>query len=357
MSDVSTWGGIFDISTREQELVELEARMLAPDFWNDNESARETVDKVSAHKNIINPYKKLQSQVEDFIALSELIFEDGAESEMLDDADSDWDDLQKALDKIELLSFLSGKHDSSNAFLSINAGAGGTESCDWADMLFRMYTRWIERHKFKYEIVDIQSGDETGIKSCTLLVKGENAFGFLRSERGVHRLVRISPFDSQKRRHTSFSSIDVMPEIDDAEEAEINKSEIREDTFRASGAGGQHVNTTDSAVRLTHIPTGIVVSSQAQRSQHKNRATALKMLASKIFELEQAKQQAELDAVAGVKTENAWGSQIRSYVLHPYKMIKDLRTLEETSNYNNVLDGDIDRFIEAFLRSDLNQHQ
>ena len=329
--------------------------MLAPEFWDNNEKARETVDKVSLFKNVLTPYDNLEAQVEDFNALAELIFEEGGQSEMLEEADEEWKNLEIELDRIELISFLSGKHDSSNAYLSINAGAGGTESCDWADMLFRMYTRWIERHNFKYDLVDLQNGEETGIKSCTIHVKGENAFGFLRAERGVHRLVRISPFDSQKRRHTSFSSVDVMPEIDDATAADIQDKDLRVDTFRASGAGGQHVNTTDSAVRITHIPTGIMVSSQAQRSQHKNRATAMSMLSAKLFELEEQKQQAELDSVAGSKSDNSWGSQIRSYVLHPYKMVKDLRTLAETSNHNAVLDGDIDRFIEAFLRSDHNQ--
>ena len=348
------WGGIFDVELKEKELVQLEQRMTASDFWDDNESARETVDKVASFKNIINPYRSLCKEVEDFLALAELVFEEGAESEFLEEADEAWQSLEEGLEKLELFSFLKGKHDAAGAFLSINAGAGGTESCDWANMLYRMYTRWVERHDMKYEIIDYQAGDEAGIKSVTIRIMGENAFGFLRSERGVHRLVRISPFDSNKRRHTSFCSVDVVPELDDSIEIDIEDKDLKIDTYRASGAGGQHVNTTDSAVRITHIPSGVVVSCQMERSQHKNRATAMKMLSAQLYELEQQKLQAEIDANNATKSEIGWGSQIRSYVLHPYKMIKDLRTSHETSNVNHVLDGDLDKFQEAFLRSEYN---
>jgi len=351
----STWGGIFDIANKEAELAQLERRMTDLDFWNDNEAAQKTVDKVSAFKSVIGPYRNLDSQVEDFKTLAELAEEEGGNSPLLAEADEEWLLLVKALDDLELLSFLSGKYDSGNAFLSINAGAGGTESCDWASMLFRMYTRWVEKSGMEYSIINYQDGDEAGLKTATIHVKGLNAFGFLRAERGVHRLVRISPFDSNKKRHTSFCAVETVPDIDDDVEVDIDPSDLRVDTYRASGAGGQHVNTTDSAIRITHVPTGVVVSCQNERSQHKNRATAMKMLSSKLYELKQEEQRQELDAHSGTKNDNAWGSQIRSYVLHPYKMIKDLRTGEETSNTNAVLDGALDPFVHAFLRSDVNR--
>lgn len=349
-----TWGGSFDVENKQKELAQLELRMTAPDFWDDNEAAQKTVDKVSVYKGITNPYADLGRKVEDFKTLAELVEEEGADSPMLDEADGECEQLINLLDELELLSFLSGKYDAGNAFLSINAGAGGTESCDWAGMLYRMYTRWIEKSGLKFSVVNYQDGDEAGIKTVTIHVQGPNAFGFLRAERGVHRLVRISPFDSNKRRHTSFCAVETVPDIDDDSEIEVEEKDLKVDTFRASGAGGQHVNTTDSAIRITHIPTGIVVSCQMERSQHKNRATALKMLQAQLYELKQEEQRKELDEHSGTKNEIGWGSQIRSYVLHPYKMIKDLRTSYETSNVNSVLDGDLDGFIHAFLRSDYN---
>ncbi|WDE98255.1 peptide chain release factor 2 [Lentisphaera profundi] len=352
---MNIWGGTFDVPTKTQELNQLELEMSSATFWENTNTAKITVDRVSVLKNVVTPYAELGSSVDDFLTLAELIEEEGAESELMADADGEWAELTKALDDLELLSFLSGKYDSGDCFLSINAGAGGTESCDWADMLFRMYRRWAESKKFKISIVSIQEGDEAGIKNCTLMIQGPMAFGYLKAERGVHRLVRISPFDSNKRRHTSFTSIDVVPDIGDEAEVDIDDKDLRVDTFRASGAGGQHVNTTDSAVRITHIPTGIVVACQMERSQHKNRATAMKMLGAKLEELRQAEHAAEIDANSSVKTDIGWGHQIRSYVLHPYKMIKDLRTTYETSNTNNVLDGDLDPFIQAYLRSGLNK--
>ena len=352
---MSTWGGSFDVADKKIELNQLEQRMTAGDFWDNNEEAQKIVDKVSALKSVINPYDELGDKVEDFMTLAELVEEEGAESPMLEEADEECSLIIKMLDEIELLSFLKGKYDSGNAFLSINAGAGGTESCDWASMLYRMYTRWIERSGFKFSVVNYQDGDEAGMKSATIHVQGPNAFGFLKAERGVHRLVRISPFDSNKRRHTSFSSVETVPDIENDDDIDIEDKDLRVDTYRASGAGGQHVNTTDSAIRITHIPTGVVVSCQNERSQHKNRATAMKMLAAKLYELRQEEQKEELDEHSGTKSEIGWGSQIRSYVLHPYKMIKDLRTSCETSNANAVLDGDIDKFIHAYLRSDLNR--
>ena len=352
---MNTWGGSFDVADKKIELNQLEQRMTAPDFWDDNDTAQKVVDKVSALKSVINPYKDIGSQVEDFMTLAELVEEEGAESPILAEADEECSSIVKNLDELELLSFLKGKYDSGNAFLSINAGAGGTESCDWASMLYRMYTRWIERSGYKFSVINYQDGDEAGMKSATIHIQGPNAFGFLKAERGVHRLVRISPFDSNKRRHTSFSSVETVPDIENDDDVDIDEKDLRVDTYRSSGAGGQHVNTTDSAIRITHIPTGVVVSCQNERSQHKNRATAMKMLAAKLYELKQEEQKAELDEHSGAKNEIGWGSQIRSYVLHPYKMIKDLRTSCETSNTNAVLDGDIDRFIHAYLRSELNR--
>ena len=248
---------------------------------------------------------------------------------------------------------LSGEHDTSNAILEINSGAGGTEAQDWGNMLLRMYLRWAEHHSYATEILSINPGEEAGIKSVTVLIQGQNAFGFLRSERGVHRLVRISPFDSNARRHTSFASVSVMPEIDDDVEVTINDDDLRIDTYRSSGAGGQHVNKTDSAVRITHIPSGIVVACQNERSQHKNKAVAFKLLRSKLYEIEMEKKQEELDRIAGERRKIDFGSQIRSYVMQPYQMVKDLRTGTETGNVQAVMDGDLDAFIESYLLSDL----
>jgi peptide chain release factor 2 len=329
--------------------------MTSADFWNDNEAAQKIVDKISAFKSVVNPYRQIGGRIEDYEVLAEMAEEEGGDSPLLSEAELESKGLKKSLDDLELLSFLSGKYDAGNAFISINAGAGGTESCDWADILLRMYSRWAEKKGFKTSIVSIQSGDPAGIKAVTMHIQGLNAFGFLRAERGVHRLVRISPFDSNKKRHTSFSAVETVPEIDDDVDVEIDEKDLRVDTYRASGAGGQHVNTTDSAVRITHQPTGVVVSCQMERSQHKNRATAMKMLSSKLYELKQEEQRQELSDHSGVKNEIGWGSQIRSYVLHPYKMIKDLRTGYETSNHSAVLDGDLDPFIHAFLRCDLNR--
>ena len=251
--------------------------------------------------------------------------------------------------KIEFRQMLSGEHDKNNAILSINAGAGGTEAQDWAEMLLRMYTRWCERHKFKTQLVDILPDQEAGIKSATIMISGEYAFGYLKSEVGVHRLVRISPFDTGKRRHTSFASVMVIPEIADDIDIEVNEDELRIDTYRASGAGGQHVNTTDSAVRITHLPTGIVVQCQNERSQHKNRAQAMKILRARLYELRLEEHDEEMEKLQGEKQVIAWGSQIRSYVMHPYQMVKDHRTNYETSNVNAVIDGDLDEFIRKYL--------
>jgi len=353
---LSTWGGIFDVPSKAQELNQLELEMGSGSFWDDADAAKKTVDRVSALKNIVIPYNELGEKVDDFFTLAELIEEEGAGSELMDDAATEWPQLEQALDELELLSFLSGKYDSGNCFLSINAGAGGTESCDWADMLLRMYRRWAESKDYKVTFVSLLEGEEAGIKNCTMLIEGPMAFGYLKAERGVHRLVRVSPFDSNKRRHTSFTSIDVVPDIGDEADVDIDSKDLRVDTFRASGAGGQHVNTTDSAIRITHIPTGIVVSCQMERSQHKNRATAMKMLGAKLEELKQAEREAELDANSGEKNDIGWGSQIRSYVLDD-RRVKDHRTNHTTSNTDKVLDGDLDPFIQSFLRSGLNKEE
>lgn len=260
--------------------------------------------------------------------------------------------VEKSIREFELSRMLSGPHDSYNAILEINAGAGGTEAQDWGDILLRMYLRWAEKRGFHAEIADIHAGEEAGIKSATVFVEGASAFGFLRSERGVHRLVRISPFDSNARRHTSFASVQVMPDIDQSIEIDIRDEDLRVDTYRAGGAGGQHINKTDSAVRLTHLPTGVVVACQNERSQHKNKATAMKLLKAKLYELEAAKKQDELDKIAGERRKIDFGSQIRSYVMQPYQLIKDLRTDFETGNVQAVLDGDLDPFIESYLMSD-----
>lgn len=302
---------------------------------------------------MINPYDKLAKQLEDVDVLIELAEaeDDATERELAEEeASRTVDGMQADLNKLELRCLLGGELDANNAYVSIHAGAGGTESCDWADMLLRMIRRYAERHEFEMSILDIQAGDEAGIKSCTMSISGAYAYGYLQSERGVHRLVRISPFDAAKRRHTSFASLDVVAEIDDTINVEINDADLRVDTFRASGAGGQHVNTTDSAIRITHAPTGIVVQCQAERSQHANRARAMKMLQARIYEYERDKQRAKLDQMYSDKGEIAWGSQIRSYVLQPYTMAKDHRTHHEVGNVQAVLDGDLDGFIEAYLR-------
>jgi len=265
------------------------------------------------------------------------------------EADAVIKQLRDQLDKFELECMLSGEHDHTNAMLSINAGAGGTEAQDWTDMLLRMFLRWCEQQKFSTEILDMQPGDEAGVKSVTFMVKGQNVYGFLRSEMGIHRLVRISPFDTSGRRHTSFASVFVFPELDDDIEVEINEKDLRVDTYRASGAGGQHINKTSSAIRITHLPTGIVVQCQNQRSQHRNKETAMKMLKSRLYDHEQALQKQQHDEISGEKKEIGWGSQIRSYVMHPYRMVKDHRTGEETGNIEAVMDGALDPFIKAYL--------
>jgi len=328
-------------------------------FWDNNERAQKHIAKLNGLKRAILPLQAYLRKVEDAAVMVELIeASEPAEQEAnAKELAATVVGLVEELDKLEISSFLTGRFDKNNAILSIQAGAGGTESCDWADIMFRMYIRWAERRGFTVEVQDVLNGDQAGITKATLIIKGENAYGYVKAERGVHRLVRISPFDSAKRRHTSFCAVDVIAEITDDIEIDIPESEIRVDVYRSSGKGGQGVNTTDSAVRLTHIPTGIVVVCQNERSQIKNRASALNVLKARLYEKKQDEQRSEMERFYGEKGEIGWGSQIRSYVLQPYQMVKDLRTGLSTSDTQGVLDGDLDRFIYAWLRAGSPRHR
>jgi len=321
--------------------------MAAPDFWDHKDRAQKLVAELSQTKAVLTPYRDLARKVEDFALAAEMAGED---PEMAAEAEDAIEPLFAQMEKLELMSFLSGRFDKGNCILNINAGSGGTESCDWADMLFRMYTRWIERSGFKGEVLNVNEDDVAGIKSASIMIEGPYAYGYTRCERGVHRLVRISPFGSGDKRQTSFASVDVSPIIEEDIDMEIPEKDLDIKFTRSSGAGGQHVNTTDSACQMRHIPTGIVVNCQNERSAHQNKATALKILTSRLYEMEVQRLEDMRRQESGLKLDSAFGSQIRNYVLYPYQLVKDTRTEVETSDTTGVLDGDIDRFIEAFLR-------
>ncbi|WP_243710621.1 peptide chain release factor 2 [Macrococcoides caseolyticum] len=350
---IDSFRGSLDLEGKETNIKEYEEMMADPDFWNDGDKAQDIINKNNALKSVVQEFSTLEEGLENSEVLFEMYKEESDEDthqELIEQLNT----LQQIANDFELKMLLSGEFDANNAILELHPGAGGTESQDWGEMLLRMYQRFADKKGFKVETVDYLPGDEAGIKSVTLLIKGHNAYGYLKAEKGVHRLVRISPFDSSGRRHTSFVSCEVTPEFDnDNIEIEINSEDIKIDTYRASGAGGQHVNTTDSAVRITHQPTGIVVTCQNERSQIKNREQAMKMLKAKLYQKKIEEQEAELAAIRGEQKEIGWGSQIRSYVFHPYSMVKDHRTNVETGNTNAVMDGDIDLFIDAYLKSQL----
>ncbi len=344
-----SWEGIFDIDVKQSEIARLEEEMNAPNFWNNPQIAQEHGKKIKKNKDIIETYQQIHSRFEDLVLLIEMAEEEkdtGQEEELL----AEYNNLSHELDDFEIRSTLSGDNDQGNCFLNIHPGAGGTESCDWASMLVRMYMRYIENCGWKADVIDFQEGDEAGIKNVTLHVKGEYAYGYLRTETGIHRLVRISPFDANSRRHTSFAAIHAMPEIDDSIDVNIDEKDLRIDTFRSSGKGGQHVNTTDSAIRITHLPTGVVVSCQNERSQRQNKMTAMKILTSRLYQLMEEEHAEKVEELSGEKRDIAWGNQIRSYVFHPYNMIKDHRTGVERGDVQNVMDGDLDDYIAAALR-------
>ena len=337
------------IDSLKAEVEVLEKESAAPDFWDDMENSQKVRQKIGSLKAKVTGYESLRSDYEDALVMIELADEEGDLS-LLDDCTASVKDIETRVEDMTLSTLLSGEFDGKNALLTFHAGAGGTEAQDWAEMLFRMYNRWGERHGYKVSTLDYLDGDVAGIKSATILVEGENAYGYLKGEMGIHRLVRVSPFDSSGRRHTSFASVEVMPEIDDDVNVEIREEDIKMDVYRASGAGGQKVNKTSSAVRLTHIPTGIVVSCQIERSQHQNREVAMRMLKSKLVEIKERENLERIEDIKGDQKEIAWGSQIRSYVFMPYTLAKDHRTGFEMGNITAVMDGDIDGFINAYLK-------
>jgi peptide chain release factor 2 len=340
---------VFDVAGKEQRIAELEKKMAETGFWDGTETTQKVLQEHKSLQKVVEVGKNLVRQREDLEALLELAEEDLS---IIPEAEEHLKTLSGTLSMMELQQMFSREHDKSNAILSLNSGAGGTESQDWAQMLLRMYLRWCERKGFEAKIVDIQPGEEAGIKSATIIISGEYAYGHLKGESGVHRLIRLSPFDANHRRHTSFASVFVFPEVDEEINIEVKEEDLRIDTYRSSGAGGQHVNVTDSAVRITHLPTGIVVQCQNERSQHRNRDMAMKILKARLYELYEQEQKEELEKIQGEKKKIAWGSQIRSYVLHPYQLVKDHRTNLETSDVESVLDGEIDELIKAYLMSD-----
>jgi len=341
-------GGVFDVDGKQKRIEELNKVTSQPDFWNDAEKAQSILREQSAFKGVIDSWEKHRADLEEARFFLDVAKDEKSE-EALNEAAIKVTEVAKGMAQTELTQLLGGPDDRRNAIVSLHPGAGGTEAQDWAEILLRMYLRWCDRRGYRKEILEYQPGEEAGVKSVTLLVEGDYAYGYLKAEAGIHRLVRISPFDANSRRHTSFASVFVYPEVDDDIKVEINEADLRVDTYRSSGAGGQHVNKTDSAVRLTHIPTGIVVACQNERSQHKNRAMAMKILKSRLYDLEIEKQKEKMETYHKTKKDIAWGSQIRSYVLHPYRMVKDHRTGVEVGNADAVLDGDLDQFIQAYL--------
>lgn len=340
---------LFDLARKNEQIEYLDNKIQAPGFWDDPEAAQKVMQELTGLKGSVEDFYRMQKRHEDVYTLWQLGMDEQDDS-VYGEVSDGLKALQAEIEHMELSLLLSGEYDGNNAIITLHAGAGGTEAQDWAQMLLRMYVRWAEKSGYKVETLDLLPGDEAGIKSATLLVSGRNAYGYLKAEKGVHRLVRISPFDSSARRHTSFAALDVMPEIDDNVEIVINPVDLKVDTFRAGGAGGQHINKTDSAVRMTHMPTGVVVQCQSERSQIQNREQCMRLLRAKLFELEMQKQQDKKDEIGGEYHAIEWGSQIRSYVFHPYSLVKDHRTGFEIGNTQSVMDGGLDGFIEAYLR-------
>lgn len=347
---MTKWEFIFDLSTKEREKEKLEKEMSKDSFWSDQEKAQKFIKRVKELKNIVSEFNELKTDLEELMVLLELNMEEDRK-EIWEEIEQKIKALENDLEKKELIVLFDSKYDANNAIVTIRPGAGGTESQDWVEMLLRMYLRWAEKRGLSTKIIEISPGEEAGIKNVTFTVSGNYAFGYLKAEKGIHRLVRISPFDANRRRHTSFASVEVIPEVDQDVDIEIKESDLRIDTYRATGAGGQHVNTTDSAVRITHLPTNIVVQCQNERSQYSNKITAMKILRARLFEYYQREKEEDLKKISGKKKEIAWGSQIRSYVFHPYQMVKDHRTDVESGNLQAVMDGEIDCFIEAYLKS------
>lgn len=345
---LKTLSSALKLDAAKEEIAALEAESAKEDFWGDLDNSQKVLQRIKQLKNKCEKFSKLEGRWDDLLTLCQMAIEENDES-LLPELEEEYASFEKALEDMRLTTLLSGEYDNSNAILSFHAGAGGTEAQDWTQMLYRMYTRWAERHGMKYKLLDYLDGEEAGVKSASIEIEGENAYGYLKSESGIHRLVRVSPFDSSGRRHTSFAAVEVMPEISDDVEIEIRAEDLKVDTYRSSGAGGQHINKTESAIRITHIPTGVVVSCQTERSQHQNREYAMRMLRSKLVEIKEREHLEKIEDIKGEHMKIEWGSQIRSYVFMPYTLAKDHRTNFENGNINAVMDGDLDGFINAYL--------